>query len=249
MKLAILLMVSVLLFAGCTTAPQAPPKEAEKPAPPAPPKNETPLSCSEYCLTLPHPQCEGEWKISGTYPSCVCNYECKTQPPPPVVNETPQPPPEPLATPTTKSVSEMMGDGLAKVKDEFYRSNDGSFNEKTYTWLRHPPPQGGIVFDEGPYTDVTFDDESISSIQASGFVVFDDKASTFEKAYGVAIFKAKSTPLDSYTGSDAFDIYYFPQMIEAELKDCWAYTKDYNINPAQEWFVTYFFRCEKVIEK
>jgi hypothetical protein len=143
----------------------------------------------------------------------------------------------------------MMGDGLAKVKDEFYRSNDGSFNEKTYTWLRHPPPQGGIVFDEGPYTDVTFDDESISSIQASGFVVFDDKASTFEKAYGVAIFKAKSTPLDSYTGSDAFDIYYFPQMIEAELKDCWAYTKDYNINPAQEWFVTYFFRCEKVIEK
>jgi hypothetical protein len=246
-------MVFVLIFAGCT-ANQGKPPEPQNPVPAQnqtpPPNGGTPMSCSQYCITLPHTQCEGEWKISGTYPNCVCNFECKMQPPPPANNTTEAPPePEPLATPTTKSVSEMMDDGLERVKSDFYKANDGSFDEKTYTWLRQPAPQGGIVFDQAPYTDVTFDGKSIQSIQASGFAVFDDKASTFKEAYGLAIFKAKSTPLDNYTGSDAFNVYYFPQMIDKQLKDCWVYTKDYNVNPASEWFITYFFRCEKVLAK
>lgn len=202
-------------------------------------------------MSLPHTQCEGEWKISGTYPNCVCNYECKTvqPPPPPPQNQTNQTPPEPLATPTTKSVQQMMNDGLSRSESDFYKENDGQFTQLNFTWLRQPPPEGGIVFDQAPYTDVEFDGESISTIQASGFIVFDEKSTVFKKAYGLAIFKAKSTPLDHYTGSDAFDVYYFPPMITKELRDCWVYTRDYNINPANEWFVTYFFRCEKVLEK
>ncbi|HSB46406.1 MAG TPA: hypothetical protein VLD37_00200 [Candidatus Bilamarchaeum sp.] len=253
MRFAILLMVFVLVFAGCSSQGK-PPAQNQTPVPnEPPPKNDTPLSCSQYCITLPHTQCDGEWKISGTYPNCVCDFECKAQAPPPANNTTTEPPPvqepEPLATPTSKSVSELMTDGIDRLKSDFYKANDGKFDEKTYTWLRQPAPQGGIVFDQAPYTDVTFDSKSITSIQASGFVVFDDTASTSKEAYGLAIFKAKSTPLDNYTGSDAFDVYYYPQMIDQKLRDCWTYTKDYNVNPASEWFVTYFFRCERAVAK
>lgn len=64
-------------MAGCAQAP--PPQQ-----------NTTPLTCEEYCVTLPHVQCAGSWRISGQYPGCVCNYECKNN-----TNITPLPPPSP----------------------------------------------------------------------------------------------------------------------------------------------------------
>lgn len=247
---SVILLVLGLMVAGCTQPPaQAPPAK-----PPAqPPPQAAPQSCSEYCQTLPHTQCVGEWKISGTYPNCVCEFECEQAsppppPPPPPANQTP-PPSEPFATPTNKSVQEMMEDGLDRAESDFYKENDGTFEQKRYTWLRQPPPQGGIIFDQAPYQDVEFDGQSIPAIQASGFVSFENALTDTEKAYGLAIFKAKSTPLDQYTGSDAYDVFYFPDMIDKELRDCWTYARDYNINPANEWFVTYFFRCEKVVQK
>lgn len=84
MKLLALLALGLLLVAGCTSAP-----------PEKPPANNTTMSCSQYCLTQPHPQCVGEWKISGTYPSCVCSFECASQ------NTTPpaQPPAQPPVAP------------------------------------------------------------------------------------------------------------------------------------------------------
>ncbi|MEM4336851.1 MAG: DUF333 domain-containing protein [Candidatus Woesearchaeota archaeon] len=33
-------------------------------------------SCFEYCKTLPHIMCVGEWKISGDYPDCRCQFVC-----------------------------------------------------------------------------------------------------------------------------------------------------------------------------
>ena len=33
-------------------------------------------TCEDYCLTLSHVECVGEWEISGTYPSCVCDWKC-----------------------------------------------------------------------------------------------------------------------------------------------------------------------------
>jgi heme/copper-type cytochrome/quinol oxidase subunit 2 len=93
----ILLVLGLLFLSGCTS--------------PQPPTNNTTLSCNEYCISQPHIQCVGEWKISGTYPNCVCNFECKTEPPqnntppppPPPANNTTQPPP---ANNTTKLTCE-----------------------------------------------------------------------------------------------------------------------------------------------
>ncbi len=35
------------------------------------------MSCDDYCLDQPHIECVGEWRISGTYPDCVCGWECE----------------------------------------------------------------------------------------------------------------------------------------------------------------------------
>lgn len=251
--ISVILLVLGLFIAGCTQPPaQAPPAKPPAQTPPA--QNGTanpPPSCSEYCQTLPHTQCDGEWKISGTYPNCVCNYECKQAVPPSAPpNQTNQTTTEPpFATPTNQSVQDMLNAGMASAESKFYKENDGQFNQMNYTWFRYPPPQGGIVIGQAPYTDVLFDGDAINTIQAFGYIVFQEKATEIEKAYGVAIFKAKSTPLDSYTGSDAFDIDYFYQQENGLLKDCWVYTRDYNVNLANEWFVTYSFRCERVRDK
>ena len=36
----------------------------------------TSMTCNEYCPTQTHAQCLGYWQISGTYPSCTCNWVC-----------------------------------------------------------------------------------------------------------------------------------------------------------------------------
>ncbi|MEW6036311.1 MAG: hypothetical protein AB1529_06875 [Candidatus Micrarchaeota archaeon] len=254
MRLLMLLLAGALLFAGCATPP-AGNQTGPVQTPPAQP-NATPpaMACSEYCLTLPHIQCVGEWKISGTYPNCVCEYECTTANETgngePETNATPPaaPPEEPLATPTTKSVSQLLYDAMARTESDFYRENDGSFIQKNYTWVRKTLQPGGLAYD-APADDVKFDGKAIASIEAFGYTVFEDQADDVKKAYGAAIFKAKTTPLDSYTGSDAFDINYFYQQENGLLKDCWAYTRDYNVNQADDWLVTYVFRCEKVLDK
>ena len=34
--------------------------------------------CRSYCMAQPHIQCAGQWKISGTYPDCNCEFVCET---------------------------------------------------------------------------------------------------------------------------------------------------------------------------
>lgn len=36
-------------------------------------------SCEEYCVAQPHIMCEGEWRISGIYPDCVCDFVCSAE--------------------------------------------------------------------------------------------------------------------------------------------------------------------------
>jgi hypothetical protein len=253
MKLLFVLLGAMLFVAGCAgpapsngTAPKPPPQ------PPAPPANVSPPpTCTEYCQTQPHIQCVGSWKISGTYPNCVCVYECETT----QINETPPappPPPEPLATPTNKSIPDMLEGYMEKQQDDFYKSNDGTFDQRFYTWIRtvtKPPPDEKVIIGTAPADDVKFDGKVIQSIEAFGYTVFENQETEVRKAYGAAIFKAKSTILDSYTGSDAFDIDYFNQKEDGLLKDCWVYTRDYNVNTDNEWLVSYLFRCEKVADK
>ena len=54
--------------------------------------------------------------------------------------------------------------------------------------------------------------------------------------------------LDGYTGSDAFDIWYFPDIIDKDLRDCWVSEKIINKNE-NGWVSTYYFTCEKIYDK
>ncbi len=252
---AIFLLIGILL-AGCTTAPSAP-AEAAQPAGQTPPQggvaNATPAAnasaqtCEEYCAGLPHVQCEGSWNVSGSYPSCECSFVCLADNASGNESGGAKPPDEPLATPTNKSVSELLQDALDAQKDKFYRENSGSYSEKTYTWLREA--SGGMFMSSAPASDVLFDGNAIATIQASGFISFENSGTGVREAYGAAIFNSSSTILDSYTGSDAFSIDYSPKMIDQKLRDCWVYSKDYNIDKAGGWLLTYLFRCERVLDK
>ncbi len=252
MRYAILL-IGIMLAFGCISSPSQP----AQPAPPAnvsppPPANNTPaMSCNDYCVTLPHTQCEGSWKISGTYPNCVCTFECaqnatnQTAPPPP-----PPPEPQPIGTPTNKSVSQMLTDAMAALRTSFYRDASGTFNEKSYTWERvQTQSGGGIPIGPNPSTDVLFNGQKIDSIQASGFYVFTNQADSSQTALGVSIFQAKSTPLDSFTESDNFSVSYFPQMIDKNLSSCSITTKDYEYDAQNNWYIIYKYSCGGVIQK
>ncbi|MEW6722580.1 MAG: hypothetical protein AB1324_04930 [Candidatus Micrarchaeota archaeon] len=255
MRIIAAFILGLMVFlAGCSSAPPV----NNTPAPPA---NNTvpqqPMTCEEYCVTQPHVQCVGTWKISGTYPNCVCTFECAAEnttgngeQEPPAANTTPPEPEEPLASPTDKTVKELLDDGLDKVTDAFYRENSGQFDERKYTWLRRPlMPDGSISNDMAPIQDVEFDDEPISTIQAFGYMVFEYAPDETKDAYAVAIFKAKSTPLDSYTGGDTFEIDYFPSQTDSRLRGCWSYSRDYHLDKNSEWLATYYIRCTGVHDK
>jgi hypothetical protein len=258
MRLIALLLVFGFLLAGCTSTTGTPPADQTPhvPAAPsqnqsanasAPPANASAPSCEEYCQGLPHIQCVGSWNISGAYPSCTCSYECASESAGDNSSGGQAQPQEPLATPTNLSASQMLQAALDSQKEEFYRKNDGSYSEKTFTWLRET--SGGAFGGMAPASDVLFDDNAIPTIQACGFVSFENTATGAREAYGAAIFNDTHTLLDSYTASDAFSLAYSPEMIGQELRDCWTYTKDFNIDENGGWLLTYYFRCERVIDK
>jgi hypothetical protein len=253
MRYAIFIVGLVLLAAGCISAPQenTPPAPQQNTTPP-PPANTTPaaMSCNDYCITLPHAQCVGTWQISGTYPDCVCTYECVQNQTIPANASAPQPAaPEPVGTPTNKSVSDLLTDYMNNLRTGFYKSHDGMFNEKSFTWQRLAAPSGGITFDQGPATDLLFDGKSIDSVQASGFYVFTSSADSSQTTVGVAIFKAKTTPLDAYSGGDTYSVYYFPPSIGYNLTGCSTTTKDFEIDTQNDWYVSYMFSCDRAIAR
>ncbi len=254
MRAIALIPVIMMLSFGCLGAPpaqqEAPLENLSEGNGAAP----TPATCLDYCRTLPHIQCVGQWNVSGTYPDCACSFECdvssvpEPEPAAPEVPEQPVPD-EPLATPTDKSPSELMDDALENLSDGFYRTHDGAYTERTYRWERRVPLEGGLAYDLAPISDVLFDGEEIRSILASGFVSFEEESTGAETALGVAIFNESRTMLDGYTGDDAFSVDYFPDLIDRKLRDCWIKTKDYNVDKDGGWLLSYYFECEKVYEK
>ena len=36
----------------------------------------TEQTCEQYCNAQPHVDCVGEWKITGKYPDCKCEFKC-----------------------------------------------------------------------------------------------------------------------------------------------------------------------------
>ncbi len=254
MRYAILLL-GILLAFGCISGPAQPAPPAPQPAPqPAPANNTTgpAMSCNDYCVTLPHVQCQGSWQISGTYPNCVCSFECAQN----ATNQSPPapqpPPPQTLGNPTNETVSQMLSDTMSSLRTSFYRNHRGTFDEKSYTWQinLNQTAGGGIPIGGGPTpTDVLFDGQSVDSIRASGFYVFTNQADESQTAIGTSIFQAKSTPLDLFTTSDNFRVSYFPSMIGYNLSSCSITTKDYEYDQQNNWYIIYQYSCGQVIPK
>ena len=64
MENALLMVVALaplIVLSGCVEEPQD-------------------MNCRDYCETQPHVEGEGNWTVSGTYPDCVCNFECTKEP-------------------------------------------------------------------------------------------------------------------------------------------------------------------------
>lgn len=248
MRYALLFILGMaLLGAGCT---------GSQPAPVAPA-----VACADFCPTMQHADCNGSWEISGSYPLCSCAFTCATPPAnqsppanvtPPAQNVSPanQSPPANVSTPElpVTTVSQLLNDALDGGRDEFYKNNDGSFRETRYTWFRAAAaaPPGEIQI-TAPATDVKFDGAAISSIAASGFTVFTDVSIDEAVAYGVAVFRARSTPLDNYSSTDLFIIDYAPGVIRGDLRDCRIYSREYAVDSAGDWLVSYLFRCGTVV--
>jgi len=197
---------------------------------------------------MPHAACAGTWNISGSYPDCTCSYACSQQPASNVSNTEPAPAVQPEAKPINITVSQMLDTGLAKLQNDFYRINTGTFTETAYQWMRIPANTnvGEITFDASPEGDVRFDNKTIKTIVASGFAVFKDNEDDSVQIYGLAVFKDKRTILDNYTGQDVFAVSYLPPTIAKKLRDCQVSSRDYYIAEGGDWFVSYSFRCWRI---
>lgn len=238
----LLLVFGCLLLLGCAGTAEPPTDDTTYPGDTAQPADN--MTCEEYCPTLPHIQCVGQWNISGTYPDCTCSFECEEIPEQPenqTANETVEPPTEiPV---TDKSLAEMLDDGVEKLRRDFYKDvTGGVFQERQYKWQRlENVSEGEVVFDSPSF--VKFEGKVIQSLYASGLVLFENTETASTEAYGMAIFKDTETVLDDY---ELFDADYPSPAIEKGGRDCWVYEKGHQKNLQGEDLLTYYFKCLRV---
>jgi hypothetical protein len=240
----LLLVFGCLLLLGCAGTAE-PPADGTTYPDTTPPADE--MTCEEYCPTLPHIQCVGQWNISGTYPDCVCSFECEAaevpEQPEDQTNETVEPEPPPETPVTDRNMAEMLDDGVEKLRRDFYKDvTGGVFQEKQYKWKRiENVSEGEIIFDSPSF--VKFEGKVIQSLYASGLVLFENTETADTEAYGVAIFKDTETVLDDY---ELFDADYPSPAIEKGARDCWVYEKEHQRNLQGEDLLTYYFKCLRV---
>jgi len=259
-KHALALFFFAFLLFGCIQSPQT------NPAPPVSANNspsQPSITCDDYCPSQPHAQCVGKWAISGSYPQCSCSFECTISPPlndtsgtnqtgtvgngQTGPNETDQGVNISYDGPIT-SVSTLLDQEMSKIRNDFYSSHDGSFQEKSYIWQKTGSGTPGEIGLASPATDVKFGGNSIDAIEASGFYVFTDTSDDSYDCRGTAIFRGVSTPLDAYGSLDSFSIDYFPSIIDKKLRECSIENRDYS-KDASGWLITYSFRCTRVVDK
>lgn len=247
------ILFGILLIFGCiSTAPVDDAGPSSPPASQEPPVNDTQdmddsdsMTCEEYCPTQPHIQCVGEWNISGTYPDCVCNFVCDEVDLNVTDEEDAAEELEDLVPKSNKTLNQMLDDALARMRTDFFKKYDGSFEQTTYTWKRSGSVDclpGEIVLDTAPLTDVKFDGQTIPSIQAAGFIVFDDGVEPVSRV--VAIFMDDTPPLPLTGGS--FDIEYFHSTEHRHMGGCDVASKELSRNMDGEWVTSSYISCMSV---
>lgn len=211
-------------------------------------ENVTIVTCEEYCQELPHMECIGEWNISGSYPDCVCGFDCTVEEPvndTGIVNETNTSVSEPEIPYVNKSLATLLSEALIRSDDDFYKKTlSGSFQETTYQWAKTSDiPGDAIVVDIK--NKILFNDKYIDGIVATGFIIFEDSGAYTSEAYGVAIFNATNTTLDT-AGVLYIDYLYF---IDKKLIGCTVYDKTVIKNDMYDNLSTYYFRCNRARDR
>jgi hypothetical protein len=254
--LTALLLSAALFMAGCT-APAGP--EGEKPVPPPqPPASETPPpTCTEYCQTQPHIQCVGKWVVSGTYPNCVCGFECENETgngkpetnmtPPPPANVTP---PSPQTNVTNKSLGQLLADGLDRAESRFYKVAEAAeWKVETFQWAMMSP---GDLPDAVPLKEndlrassVRFPDMYIDSLR--GFAVRVYSAPDLyppSKYYATGIFIDDATAIDALeSGKIDIKFDFHPERTQI-LEDCSVVLSENFITPSGTPVKIYDFSCK-----
>jgi hypothetical protein len=152
---------------------------------------------------------------------------------------------EDLVPKSNKTLNQMLDDALAKIRLDFYKQYDGSFEQTSYTWKRSGTVDcvpGEIVLDAAPLTDVKFDDKTIPSIQAAGLMVFDDGVEPVSR--GILIFM-NTTPVLPLAGED-FELEYFHSAEHRYMHDCEVTEKKLSRNTMGKWVTSSYISCMSV---
>ncbi|MBI5046867.1 hypothetical protein HZC07_04005 [Candidatus Micrarchaeota archaeon] len=238
-------LFSIILLLGCLSPSVPSPKPVEK--------NQTvAMTCNQFCSAQ---TCNGNLTVSGSYP--ICNCECIPNPPP--INASTSPVQTNLTNAsnissnlsnktsvsvplnfTNKSVSQFLAEGINSTMYDFYNSNDGSFNQQTYSWQGNPnTPSNSITVE--PYNYIKFEDVSESKLAGIGFTVFEPVSLSVKlsKSYGVAVVASNQSVLDTYRSPRQF---YFNYFSIRELTSCTVYLRN-SYQSASGILTVYNFRC------
>ena len=253
-------VLGVMIFvAGCIQQPTS--------TPPLP-VNKTPPTCNEYCITLPHVQCVGDWKVSGAYPNCVCTFECVTEetntttvtePPPANVtspaNVTPPKSPAIQLETTNRTIGELLEDGLKRADSSFYKEYpSGNFNIDTFQWtlssLNESPDSIPVKANDFRVVEIRFPDKYIDSLRGFAFKMYEVVGAIApKKIFGVAIFLSNSTPLDSYLQGE-FTMKYGPHPQGTQIMEgCKILSTQEFLTPNNSSIKLYDFSCKVMYDE
>jgi len=212
----IIVLSLMLVLAGCVSTEPA--QEAQ--TPPVSPPQEQPEEPVDEAPEEPaeEPQAEPEEA-------------------PPAEEPEPEEPPVPL---TSKTASELLDDALDERISDFYKDHSGTFTESTHRWVLTPPADGSLV--GTPASEVKFDDQVISSIQATGYIIFEKDGD--EDVYGVAVFNAQQTILDGMFAPFDVELFY-----GRDLGWCRVTQKDVYQWSSGGFVSVYQFGCESASDE
>lgn len=213
----IIVLSLMLVLAGCLSTQPV----QEAPEEPALPAEEPPQ-------VTPEPVQESPGQVAE-------EPQEEPQETPPV--EEPEEPSVPL---TAKTASELLDDALDEQMSDFYKDHSGTFTESTHRWVLTPPADGSLV--GTPASEVKFDGEAISSIQAAGYIIFEKDGN--EDVYGVAVFNAQQTMLDGMFSPFDVEMFY-----GRDLGWCRVTQKDIYQWSSGGFVSVYQFGCESASDE
>ncbi|MBI5223046.1 hypothetical protein HY990_01355 [Candidatus Micrarchaeota archaeon] len=223
------------------------------------------ITCEESCIRTPHIQCSGKWNISGTYPSCRCEFTCDTVTEQATgeenvttnINQSQSAPPQNNSqnirstnqTQTqyqdNRTLEKIIEDETATVRRDFYnQAGDGSFHESRYTLIN---PQYEMIQSNEISLGMEYsafpkiNNETNREVQGfSGLIFKNSDERIFEGAYGTIIIFSNSSSMLRQQQGEVFDLAYS----DKRLRNCIVYSTNLIPRASGELSSSYF-RCTR----